>query len=242
MPQSMDSGVLVYAFRTSDVVGQCIVGLLLLASVFSWAVMIYKFVSLRRARWDGVIFLREFRRSADPLANFARRRHLGASPLATIYTAGCIELAFQKTGSTDLDDTFEMRMRESPKISPTSMNSVRSAMENAVGESGLRLERHLILLATAVSGSPFLGLLGTVWGVMVMFAGLARTGSATMAAIAPGVSAALLTTVTGLVVAIPAMFGYNYLVTSMRAMTIEMDNFAAELAAAFDHRFVDPRR
>ncbi|HPA20238.1 MAG TPA: MotA/TolQ/ExbB proton channel family protein [Verrucomicrobiae bacterium] len=242
MPQSADSGVLVYAFRTSDLVGQSIVGLLLMASVFSWAVMIYKFMSLRRAKRDGAIFLREFRRSGDPLASFSRRRQLGASPLAAIYTAGCIELAFQKTGSTDVDDTFEMRVRESPKISSMSMNSVRSAMESAVGEAGLRLERHLILLATAVSGSPFLGLLGTVWGVMEMFAGLARTGSATMAAIAPGVSAALLTTVTGLVVAIPAMFGYNYLVTSIRAMTIEMDNFAAELAAAFDHRFVDTRR
>ncbi|HPI32695.1 MAG TPA: MotA/TolQ/ExbB proton channel family protein, partial [candidate division Zixibacteria bacterium] len=90
--------------------------------------------------------------------------------------------------------------------------------------------------------SPFLGLLGTVWGVMEMFAGLARTGSATMSAIAPGVCAAMLTTVTGLLVAIPAMFGYNFLVTSIRAMTIEMDNFAAELAAAFEHRFVDTRR
>lgn len=242
MAQSSDSGVLVYAFSTSDLFGQTIVSLLLMASVFSWAVMIFKFVSLRRARRDGATFLAEFRRSADPLSSFSRRRQLGASPLSAIYSAGCIELAFQKTGSTDVDDTFEMRVRESPKISPISMNSVRSAMESAVGECGLRLERHLILLATAVSGSPFLGLLGTVWGVMEMFAGMARTGSATMAAIAPGVSAALLTTVTGLVVAIPAMFGYNCLVTSIRAMTIEMDNFAAELAAAFEHRFVDTRR
>ncbi|MCC6355512.1 MAG: MotA/TolQ/ExbB proton channel family protein [Verrucomicrobiae bacterium] len=242
MPQSSESGVLVYAFGTSDLFGKIIVVGLLMASVFSWAVMIFKFVSLRRARRDGAAFLKEFRRAGDPVASFTRRRHLGASPLAAIYVAGCVELAFQKTGSTDVDDTFEMRLRESPKISPMAMNSVRSAMESAVGESGLRLERHLILLATVVSGSPFLGLLGTVWGVMEMFAGLARTGSATMSAIAPGVSAALLTTVTGLLVAIPAMFGYNYLVTSIRAMTIEMDNFAAEMAAAFEHRFVDTRR
>lgn len=242
MPQSSEYGVLVEAFGLSNLAGQVIVVLLLMASVFSWAVMIFKFVSLRRARRHGAAFLREFRSSADPLASFSRRRQLGASPLTTIYLAGCVELAFQKTGSTDVDDTFELRVRESPKISALSMNSVRSAMENAVGESGLRLERHLILLATAVSGSPFLGLLGTVWGVMEMFAGLARTGSATMSAIAPGVSGALLTTVTGLLVAIPAMFGYNYLVTSIRAMTIEMDNFAAELAAAFEHRFVDTRR
>ncbi len=242
MAQSSESGVLVYAFGTSNLAGQIIVVLLLMASVFSWAVMIFKFVSLRRARRNGGHFLREFRRAADPMAMFSRRRQMGASPLATVYSAGCVELAFQKTGSTDVDDTFELRVKESPKISPMAMNSVRSAMESAVGECGLGLERHLILLATVVSGSPFLGLLGTVWGVMEMFAGLARTGSATMSAIAPGVCAAMLTTVTGLLVAIPAMFGYNFLVTSIRAMTIEMDNFAAELAAAFEHRFVDTRR
>ena len=103
----------------------------------------------------------------------------------------------------------------------------------------LKLESQMILLATAVSGAPFLGLLGTVWGVMDTFGGVAAAGSANLAAMAPGVSAALITTVTGLLVAIPAMFGYNFLVTSIRAMIVEMDNFAAELASEFEHKYVD---
>ena len=94
-------------------------------------------------------------------------------------------------------------------------------------------------MATAVSGSPFLGLLGTVWGVMDAFTGVAEAGSPSLASMAPGVSGALITTVTALCVAIPAMFGYNFLVTSIRAMIVQMDNFAAELASEFDHRFVD---
>jgi biopolymer transport protein ExbB/TolQ len=95
------------------------------------------------------------------------------------------------------------------------------------------------VLTMAVSGAPFLGLLGTVWGVMDAFGGIAASGSANLAAMAPGVSGALITTVTGLLVAIPAMFGYNFLVTSIRGIIVEMDNFAAELASEFEHKYVD---
>jgi biopolymer transport protein ExbB/TolQ len=119
------------------------------------------------------------------------------------------------------------------------MGAVNAAMERAVGETALALESQMILLATAVSGSPFLGLLGTVWGVMDAFTGVAEAGSPSLASMAPGVSGALITTVTALCVAIPAMFGYNFLVTSIRAMIVEMDNFAAELASEFEHKYVD---
>ena len=119
------------------------------------------------------------------------------------------------------------------------MRVVTTAMERAVGETALRMESQMILLATAVSGAPFLGLLGTVWGVMETFGDVAAAGSANLAAMAPGVSSALVTTVTGLLVAIPAMFGYNYLVTTLRGMVVELDNFAAELASEFEHKYVD---
>jgi biopolymer transport protein ExbB/TolQ len=156
-----------------------------------------------------------------------------------VYKAGCQELTFQLLGSSEVDETFRGRLEIAPKISPTQMRVVTSAMERAVGETALSLESQMILLATAVSGAPFLGLLGTVWGVMETFAGVAAAGSANLAAMAPGVSAALITTVTGLLVAIPAMFGYNFLVTTIRATIVELDNFGAELASAFEHKYVD---
>ena len=127
-------------------------------------------------------------------------------------------------------------------ITPAQMRVIGTAMERAVGEAALRLESQMIVLATAVSGAPFLGLLGTVWGVMETFGDVAAAGTANLTAMAPGVSAALITTVTGLLVAIPAMFGYNYLVTTVRAMVVQLDNFAAELASEFEHRFVDHKR
>src|SRR5688572_13074780 len=114
------------------------------------------------------------------------------------------------------------------------MEHVKRALERTVAQESLKLESGLILLAIAVSGAPFLGLLGTVWGVMSTFSGIARTGSADLTAMAPGVSAALVTTVAGLLVAIPSMFGYNWLVHTLRVLTVELDNFAQELVSRME--------
>jgi biopolymer transport protein ExbB/TolQ len=159
--------------------------------------------------------------------------------LFDVYRAGCEEMTFQLLGSAEVDETFRGRLDVADKITPAQMHAVNAAMERAVGEAALGLEGQMILLATAVSGSPFLGLLGTVWGVMDTFTDVAIAGSPNLVAMAPGVSGALITTVTALCVAIPAMFGYNFLVTSIRGMIVEMDNFAAELASEFEHKYVD---
>jgi biopolymer transport protein ExbB/TolQ len=148
-------------------------------------------------------------------------------------------MAFHLLGSPEVDDTFRARLEIADKISPAQMGAVTAAMERAVGETALALESQMILLATAVSGSPFLGLLGTVWGVMDAFTGVAEAGAPNLAAMAPGVSGALITTVTALCVAIPAMFGYNFLLTRIRGMIVEMENFAAELASDLEHKFVE---
>src|SRR5207302_9929531 len=119
------------------------------------------------------------------------------------------------------------------------MGAVNAAMERAVGETALSLESQMILLATAVSGSPFLGLLGTVWGVMDAFTGVAEAVSPSLVSMAPGVSGALITTVTALCVAIPAMFVYNFLVISICGMFVWLDNFAAESVLVFVHNYAD---
>ncbi len=123
-------------------------------------------------------------------------------------------------------------------VSIKSIEHVRRFLENAVAQESLKLESGLILLAIAVSGGPFLGLLGTVWGVMSTFAGIAQSGSANLNAMAPGVSAALVTTVAGLLVAIPSMFAYNYLVHNLRVVTVELDNFAQELISKMETEYL----
>jgi biopolymer transport protein TolQ len=236
---TLAAGGLVYAFQESTMPGRIILILLFTGSIFSWTVMVTKFRVIRFAQRRRSQFLELFRADRQPLRIYTDRIRFEGAPVFAIYKAGCQELTFQLLGSSEVDETFRGRLEAAPKISPTQMRVVTSSMERAVGETALRLESQMILLATAVSGAPFLGLLGTVWGVMETFADVAAAGSANLAAMAPGVSAALITTVTGLLVAIPAMFGYNFLVTTIRATIVELDNFGAELASAFEHKYVD---
>jgi len=230
---------LIYAFRESTLEGKIILICLFFASIFSWSVMLTKIRALQHAKLQSRKFTGQFRREQSPLRLFERGLKFDGSPLFEIYRAGCRELCLQMLGSTEIDETFSARLADADKITPAQMRAVEAAMDRAVGESALKLESQMIILSTAVSGAPFLGLLGTVWGVMDAFSGVAQAGSASLAAMAPGVAGALITTVTGLLVAIPAMFGYNFLVVSVRSMVVRSENFTAELASDFDHKYVN---
>ena len=233
------SGGILFAFENSTLAGRLVLLSLFIASIFSWTVMWTKWRMIRRAQRRRDQFLELFRTDRQPLRIYTDRLRFEGAPVFAVYKAGCRELTYQLLGASEVDETFRARLETAQKISPAQMRVVTTAMERAVGETALRLESQMILLATAVSGAPFLGLLGTVWGVMDTFSDVATAGSANLAAMAPGVSAALITTVTGLLVAIPAMFGYNFLVTTIRGTIVELDNFAAELASEFEHKFVD---
>lgn len=124
------------------------------------------------------------------------------------------------------------------RLSMKSSEHIKRGMERLVAEESLKLESNLIMLAIAVSGSPFMGLLGTVWGVMSAFSYVGAKGSADLATMAPGVAGALIATVGGLLVAIPSMFGYNWLVHNLRVFTVEMDNFAQDLASKIETEFL----
>jgi biopolymer transport protein ExbB/TolQ len=150
-------------------------------------------------------------------------------PLFTVYEDGCTEL------DARLKNPDGTRKTE---ISIKSMEHIKRSVEGTVAREALKLESGLILLAIAVSGGPFLGLLGTVWGVMDTFGGIAIKQRADLAAMAPGVSAALVTTVAGLLVAIPSMFGYNWLVHTLRVLTVELDNFAQSMASRMETEFL----
>jgi biopolymer transport protein ExbB/TolQ len=232
-------GGLLFAFDHATIAGKIVLTLLAVVSIFSWSIMITKLRVIRFARRQNARFLAAFHKDRQPLRLFEKNAHFPGAPVFNVYRAGCQEMTFHLLGSSEVDDTFRARLEIADKISPAQMGAVNAAMERAVGETALSLESQMILLATAVSGSPFLGLLGTVWGVMDAFVGVAEAGSPNLVAMAPGVSGALITTVVALCVAIPAMFGYNFLVTSIRGIIVEMDNFAAELASEFEHKYVD---
>src|ERR1700724_3320886 len=233
------AGGLLFAFEHATIAGKCVLLLLAVTSVFSWSMMITKLRVIQFARKQNARFLAAFHQDRQPLRLFEKNARFPGSPVFSVYRAGCEEMTFHLLGSPEVDETFRARLDVADKISAAQMGAVTAAMERAVGETALDLESQMILLATAVSGSPFLGLLGTVWGVMDAFTGVAEAGAPNLASMAPVVSGALITTVIALCVAIPAMFGYNFLVTRIRGMIVEMDNFAAELASEFEHKFVD---
>lgn len=229
---------LLFAFRESTLPGKLILGFLFVGSIFSWSVMVTKIRVIQYARRQTEDFLEQFRADRVPLRIFEGGVPYHGAPVFEVYRAGCEEMLFHLLGSSEVDETFHDRLELAEKISPAQLRAVSAVMERAVGEEALRLESQLILLSTAVSGAPFLGLLGTVWGVMDTFTGVAIAGKPNLAAMAPGVSGALMTTVTALLVAIPAMFGYNFILTSIRGLIVQMDNFAAELESEFEHRYV----
>jgi len=204
--------------------------ILILFSILAWTVMVFKSLQMRRARKLNLFFTTEFKTQKTVLDMFDRRIQAEGCPLFAVYQAGSIELDARLKSTAG-----EARKKH---VSLKAMEHVKRLMENAVAQESLKLESGLILLAIAVSGGPFLGLLGTVWGVMSTFAGIAQQGSATMAAMAPGVSAALVTTVAGLLVAIPSMFGYNWLVHNLRVRTVELDNFAQELVSKMETEYL----
>jgi len=198
-------------------------------SVFAWSTMAAKALQMRRAKKLNHHFEIEFRQQKGTLQMYERRLPVEGCPLFSVYQDGCTEL------DTRLQNADGTRKTE---LSIKSMEHIKRSMEGAVARESLRLESGLILLAIAVSGGPFLGLLGTVWGVMDTFGGVAVKQKADLAAMAPGVSAALITTVAGLLVAIPSMFGYNWLVHTLRVLTVELDNFAQALASRMETEFL----
>lgn len=240
LPSPILANGLEFGWRQSTTVGIVICVVLAVLSCLSWAAMCGKFFLIRRARRANAEFQAVFRSSSHPLALFQTGEHFDLSPFYHIYHASCRELAFHLVGVDQPDRTFATRLQGAGRITPSQMQSVQVAMEQSVAEAALKFEQRMSVVSIALSGAPFIGLLGTVWGVMDSFAALAETdGTATLQAMAPGVCAALLTTVVGLLVAIPSMFGYNLLVNRIREMVVRMDAFASELCSAFDRHYVD---
>jgi len=221
---------LVYVWEQATPEAKAIIVCLIIFSIVAWSVMVSKAIQMRRAKKLNYYFDQEFHAQKKVLEMFDRKLQVEGCPLYMVYQAGCLELDARLRGPGG--------ERSKQHVSLKNMEHVKRAMENVVAQESLKLESGLILLAIAVSGAPFLGLLGTVWGVMSTFAGIAQQGSATMAAMAPGVSAALITTVAGLLVAIPSMFSYNWLVHNLRVFTVGLDNFAQELVSKMETEFL----
>ena len=250
------SGALQFAIRKATPEGKITMSALLLLSMFSWTIIITKARQLHIARKWAKKFFAAYNETRDPLDIKRKSTEYEGAPAYQLYIRGADEVDYHLKnnpvqvggrsrivpdlamghGNTDI-----LARARTTKITVASFDAVKVVMEEAAAAQAMALEKGMIVLSTAVAGGPFIGLLGTVWGVMETFAGIASAGSASLTAMAPGVAGALICTVIGLLVAIPAMFSYNFMVTTIRNITQELDGFAARFANQLEHRYVDNR-
>ncbi len=194
--------------------------LLLLAgfSVFSWAIILFKWRELRRAEQDSDAFLEVYHEGSLDAA-YEAARELDQSPLAAVFLAGYAEIN-------------RMARYTGKAVGEALDGSQRHALSRHIqwtaSSESLRLEKRLSFLATAGSATPFIGLFGTVIGIVNAFEGIGRSGSASLAVVAPGIAEALIATAVGLFAAIPATIAYNYFVGELRALQAAIDLFSRE--------------
>jgi biopolymer transport protein TolQ len=210
-------------------VAKIVLVLLVLFSVVSWAIILYKGAVLRRAHTHSQAFIDIFRRSAKFSEVSSICSQLRASPLVGVFQAGYAEVNQQvrsmAQGATGARPTVR------------SLESLSRALARAATVEQTRLERRLSFLATTATVTPFIGLFGTVWGIMNAFEAIGGTGSANLAVVAPGISEALVTTAMGLVAAIPAAVFYNFFASRIRVLSAMLDDFALEFLNIVERNF-----
>lgn len=221
---------IIQAVRDSDLMGWLCLLACLLLSMASWVVIFYKLHSIRRAAVESDQFDTVLDSAGSLEEVFRRTKEFPNSPISVICREALLEMEAENWYS---DDIYELDERLT-----AARLGVERVMERTISNEVRNLESHLIFLATTSNVAPFIGLFGTVWGVLAAFQTLNRAGSAAMSSLAPGISTALMTTVAGLIAAIPASLFYNYLTNKISNMTGRMDSFALELANIIQKRMV----
>jgi biopolymer transport protein TolQ len=219
---TLNTGILALVWNAGPI-AKIVLLILLVFSIASWALIVEKAWQFRRVRRQTVEFLRAFREGRRPSAIQSAARKLRESPLAQLYAAAYQEMAGLTEGPDrildDVDDGLPAERLE----------AVNRALRRAAAHEVAQLEHYLPFLATTASATPFIGLFGTVWGVIAAFHGIGQQGSASLAVVAPGISEALIATAAGLGAAIPAVIGYNYFVNRVKHWATEMDGFTLDL-------------
>jgi biopolymer transport protein TolQ len=207
-----------------------VLGLLLAFSLLSWAIILYKGLVLHRAHAQSATFLDIFRKSSKFSEVNSVCGQLKASPLVGVFQAGYLEVNQQVRG-TGAGGSGGGR----PTV--RSLDSLSRSLARAAGVEVTRIERRLSFLATTASVTPFIGLFGTVWGIMDAFEDIGRMGSANLAVVAPGISEALITTAMGLFAAIPAAVFFNFFSSRVKVLSSMVDDFALEFLNIVERNF-----
>ncbi len=230
-PKNSGHGVLYEAIHSAGPVGIAILLILALASVICWAIIIYKLFYLRKAKAESAKFLDIFWSSKRLDTIYQETQNLTLAPVAALFRAGYQELVKiqKRRAQNSVEEQQETQISDKDILQRTLTKSALNEITN--------LESLISFLGTLGSTGPFIGLFGTVWGIMDAFFEVGRMGNANLATIAPGVSEALLTTAVGLIAAIPAVVAYNYLNNKVKFFDVEMDSFSSDFLNIIDRHF-----
>ena len=198
--------------KGSEPVAQAVMGFLMLFSLVSWTIIFSKIATFRSARKGNLQFLRAFRKATKLEAVAAASEQFKNAPLVTVFDFGYSEVCRQMAARSSI----------------TNLLALERTLQLGMSEEVTRLERSMNWLATTATVSPFIGLFGTVWGIMNAFQALSLTGSTSMRTVAPGIATALVTTALGLAAAIPAAVFYNYFGHQIKEIGTRMEDFSLE--------------
>lgn len=211
------------SIANSGPIPKAVLGFLLIASLLSWAIVFSKWSRLRQARTANAQFLRAFRKAPGLDAVAVAMEQFRLAPLVTVFEFGYVEV----------DRQVKVRGTLTNKL------SLERSLQLGMNEELSRLEHNMSWLATTATVSPFIGLFGTVWGIINAFEGLGQAGSASLRAVAPGISEALVATAMGLAAAIPAAIFYNYFGNAIKEIGARMEDFSLEFLNTTEQRFED---
>jgi biopolymer transport protein TolQ len=242
VPDAPPSAGLVNLFSraTSTWLSTSVLLTLVALSVFSWSIFLFKWWTFRRAQRQSTQFLDVFRRSNKFSEVQAVCRSLSDSPLVGLFQAGYTELSAQlRQGSPGELGNGPNPNPHAPAARPTlkSLTAVDRALMRASVVEVNKLEGWVTVLATTASIAPFIGLFGTVWGILGAFEGIGQTGSTNLGVVAPGIAEALVATAAGLAAAIPAVLFYNYLTQRTKVFASGMDDFSMEFLNIAERNF-----
>jgi biopolymer transport protein TolQ len=199
--------------------------LLVVFSISSWAIILIKYFYMRRAYRESSLFIDFFWKSRDLTDAFGKSKQLQGSPVARIFRVGYMELRKLSqpapgAGNRDAGPSLSTRV--------VGVANIKRALRRAINTEMTRMTKMIPFLATTGNTAPFIGLFGTVWGIMNSFHGIGQMGSASLAVVAPGISEALVATAVGLAAAIPAVIAFNYYMNKIRTLETELHSFSAD--------------
>jgi biopolymer transport protein TolQ len=223
---------LIYMVMNAGLMVQFVLFLLLFFSISSWAIIIIKYRYIKKAVKESEVFTEFFWKSRDLSEAFSKSKQLQGSPIARIFRIGYLELKKVSQSSVPMPSHSPQSAGSATKtmnLEFVGIDNIKRALRRAINTEITQMTQLVPFLATTGNTTPFIGLFGTVWGIMNSFHGIGQKGSASLAVVAPGISEALVATAAGLAAAIPAVIAFNFFMSKIRIIETELHSFSADL-------------